>query len=294
MLPANPVMAEGEAAMANKVLVLGATGNVGRPLVAKLLEAKAGVKAASRRATPVAGAEAVRFDYTDQSTLPAAFEGVDRVFVMLPGGYTDPVGHLKPVIQAAADRRIKVVLQTAIGVDADEAIPYRQVERVLMGSGAPYVILRPNWFADNFHTYWLPGIKQGVLAVPAGDGQSSFIDVRDVAAGIAAVLTTNRYDGSAFNLTGPKAYSYGDAAAIISRTAGRPVRYTPVGDDAFIDMLTGAGVPEEYARFLTSIFQPVRQGWTAAVTTDVESLTGQTPRPLETYVADHAAAFRAG
>ncbi len=279
--------------MSKKVLVLGATGNVGRPLVARLIAAKEDVKAASRRAAPVAGAESVRFDYADPSTFEAAFDGVDRVFVMLPGGYTNPVGHLQPVIQAAADRRVKVVLQSALGVDADDAIPYRQVELFLMRSGTPYVILRPNWFADNFHTYWLPGIKQGVLTVPAGEGRSSFIDVRDVAAATAAVLTTNRYDGSAMNLTGPKAYSYGEAAAIISDVVGRPISYKPIQDDAFIDMLTRAGVPDDYARFLTSIFHPVREGCTAVVTHEVETLTGHAPRSLERYAADHAEVFRA-
>lgn len=278
--------------MPNKILVLGATGHVGAPLVAKLVAEKEPVKAASRRAAAVPGAEAVRFSYADPSSFPDALDGVDRVFVMLPGGYTDPVRHLQPFIQAAADRGVKVVLQTALGVDADDTIPYRQVELFLMRSGTPYVILRPNWFADNFHTYWLPGIKQGVLAVPAGEGRSSFIDVRDVAASAAAVLTSRRFDGSAFKLTGPQAYSYGDAAAILSTVAGRTITYQAIGDDAFIAMLTGAGVPQDYAAFLASIFHPVRQGWTAGVTGDVQTLTGIAPRSLESYAADHAAAFR--
>ncbi|MBD0315345.1 MAG: SDR family oxidoreductase [Nitrospiraceae bacterium] len=276
-----------------KVLVLGATGHVGSPLVSELVAAREQVKAASRRATPVAGAEAVRFDYADTSTFAAALEGVDRVFVLLPGGYTNPVAHLQPVIQAAADRKVKVVLQTAIGVDADDTIPYRQVELFLMRSGTRFVILRPNWFADNFHTFWLAGIKQGVLAVPAGEGKSSFIDVRDVAASTSAVLRTNRFDGNAFNLTGPTALSYDEAAAILSNVTRRTIRYQPIDDEAFIKMATSGGVPRDYATFLTGIFYPVRQGWTATVTDDVQSLTGSAPRSLETYAADHAAVLAA-
>ena len=105
--------------MHGKILVLGATGHVGAPLITHLVAAKQQVKAASRRAEVVAGAEPVRFDYADQTTYNAAFEGVDRVFVMLPGGYTNAMALLQPVIQAAVDRKVKVVLQTAIGVDAD-------------------------------------------------------------------------------------------------------------------------------------------------------------------------------
>jgi uncharacterized protein YbjT (DUF2867 family) len=278
--------------MPGKILVLGATGHVGVPLVAQLVAAKEPVKAASRRATRVMGTEAVRFDYADEQSYQAAFEGVDRAFVMLPSGYTDTVEYLQPIIQAAADRRVKVVLQTAIGVDADEKIPYRQVELFLIRTGTPFVILRPNWFADNFHNFWLESIKRGVIAVPAGEGRTSLIDVRDVAAAAAGALTTDRFDGNAFNVTGPKALSYDDAAAILSKVSGRKINYTPVDDDTFIQSATQAGLPSDYAVFLASIFFPVRQGWTAGVTGDVQTLTGKPARSFEHYAADHAAAFK--
>ena len=277
--------------MPGKILVLGATGHVGAPLVTELVAAKELVKAASRHKTLVAGAEVVSFDYADQKSYQTAFDGVDRAFVLLPGGYTNAVECLQPVIQAAADRKIKVVLQTAIGVDADEKIPYRQAELFLIRTGVQFVILRPNWFSDNFHTFWLDGIKRGVIAVPAGEGRSSFIDVRDVAASAAAVLTTDRFDGNAFNLTGPEALSYHDAATIISTVAGRKLTYTAVDDNTFIQMATRGGLPRDYAVFLASIFLPVRQGWTAGVTGDVPVLTAKRARSFEQYAMDHAAAF---
>src|SRR6187549_4165042 len=93
--------------MPGKILVLGAAGHVGAPLVTELLAAKEQVKAASRHTTLLAGAEVVRFDYADQRTYQTAFDGVDRVFVLLPSGYTNAVEWLQPVIQAAAIRRLK-------------------------------------------------------------------------------------------------------------------------------------------------------------------------------------------
>ncbi len=279
--------------MAGQILVLGATGTVGKPLVEQLLAAGHAVKAASRTATAIAGAEAVRFDYSDPSSFAAALDGVESAYVLLPGGYLNVVGLMTPLLQAAADRKIKIVLQSVIGVDADESIPYRQVELFLERSGTPFVILRPNWFTDNFHTYWLAGIKHGVISLPAADSKTSFIDVRDIAASAAAALTSNQFDGRAFNLTGPEGVSYQQAAAILSSVAGRPITYTPVDDETFIGILTGAGVPAEYAQFLASIFYPVRQGWVAAPTADVETLTGQAPRSVQAYAADHADRFKA-
>ena len=278
--------------MSHKILVLGATGNVGQPLVQTLLRQGQQVKAASRSAKPVAGAESVVFDYARPETFPAAFEGVDRAYVMLPTGYVNSKELLLSVIQAAAERHVKVVFQSAFGVDADDSIPYRQVEIALEKSGTPFVILRPNWFSDNFHTFWKAGIDHGRIAVPAAEGQSSFIDVRDIAESAAAALTTNRFDGQAFNLTGPEAVSYAKAAQILSEVICKPIAYTPIDDQTFIGMLIGAGVPGDYASFLASIFHPVREGWTAAVTDHVQLLTGKPPRSLATYVREHATALR--
>ncbi len=276
----------------NKVLVLGASGHVGQPLVAELLAKGEQVKAASRSGKAFGAAEGVVFDFADPTTFDAAFDGVDRAYVMLPGGYVESKALLEPVIQAAAERNVKVVFQSVLGVDADDSIPYRQVEIALENSGVPYVILRPNWFADNFHTYWKAGIDQGVIGVPAGEGKSSFIDVRDIASSAAAALTTDRFDNQAFNLTGPEALSYAQAAQKISAALGKPVVYQAMEESAFCDLLKSVGVPADYAEFLTSIFYPVREGWTAGVSDAVATLTDKAPRSLDEYIADHLAELR--
>ncbi|MCM5552665.1 SDR family oxidoreductase [Pleomorphomonas sp. NRK KF1] len=279
--------------MAGKILVIGATGNVGRPLVKALLARGEAVKAASRTGKPVEGAEGVAFDVADPMTFPAAFEDVDRAFVMLPGGYTEAKALLLPIIEAAVTRGVKVVLQSVFGVDADDSIPYRQVEIALETSGVRWVVLRPNWFTDNFINYWKPGIDAaGVIAVPAADGKSSFIDARDIADSAASALTTDRFDGKAFNLTGPEALGYAEAAALISEAIGKPVAYQAVDDDTFVGTLVGAGVPEVYARFLASIFYPVREGWTAVVTDDVQTLTGHPARRVADWVKENAATLK--
>ena len=278
--------------MAGKILVTGATGTVGKHVVAGLLVKGEQVVAATRHATPVAGAEARAFDITDPATLPGAFAGVNRAYLLVPGGHLGVDKLLAPVIDAAAKAGVKVVMQSLLGVDADDEIPYRKAEIQLEKSGARYVILRPNWFSDNFRTYWGPGIRAaGVVAVPAGEGKTSFIDVRDIAASAVAALTTDRFDNRAFNLTGPAAHSYGEAAAILSEVLGKPVRYDAVNDATFVNILTGAGVPADYAGFLASIFHPVREGWSAAVTGDVEELTGRKPIGLDQYARDDRAAI---
>lgn len=275
--------------MAGKILVLGATGTIGSKIARELVEKGEAVKAASRNATPVHGAEAVALNLSNPASLDAALDGVDRLFAIVPAGYTDPLGLLSPVVDAAAARKVKVVLMTAMGVDADDSIPYRQLELKLEKAGIPYAIIRPNWFADNFHTYWREGVRHNVIGVPAAEGKTSFIDTRDIAASAVALLTSSTFDGKAYNLTGPEALGYADAAKILGDVTGKPIAYQPLTDDAFISMLTGAGVPEDYSRFLAMIFHPVREGWTSGVSGDVEKLTGKPPRSLKAYAADYKA-----
>lgn len=270
----------------SKILVLGATGHVGRPLVRELLAKGERVKAASRSGAPVESAEGVAFTIQTPD-FDALFADVDRLFLLLPGGHVDSKGLLLPIVAAAAARGVKIVLQSAIGVDADESIPFRHVERAVERSGVPFVILRPNWFADNFHSFWKAGLDHGRIALPAGDGKSSFIDARDIAASAAAALTSSAFDGRAFDLTGPEALSYAEAAAILSEVLGRPIAYEPISDEAFVAMLTGAGVGADYANFLAAIFHTVREGWTAAVTDGVKTLTGREPIGLRRYATDN-------
>lgn len=279
--------------MTNKILVLGASGTVGRPLVRALLRKGEAVKAASRSGAAIEGAEGVRFDFADSASLHPALEGVDRVYLIAPAGVGDISGQLLPVVEAASARGAKIVMQSAIGVDADEANPYRVVERAIEASGRPCAILRPNWFADNFHSFWKAGVAAGEIALPAGEGRTSFIDVRDIAESAAGALTTGRFDGRAYTLTGPEALGYAEAAEVLSGALGRKVGYRAIDDRSFVAALVGAGLSEDYAGFLAAIFQPVREGFAAVVTSDVETLSGQAPRSLADYARDNRAALSA-
>lgn len=275
--------------MSKTILITGGTGNVGRALAETLRAAGASVRVGSRR--PEAGA--TRFDYKDKATYAAALADVDRLYAVVPTGELDPVGTVGPFLAEAAARGVKIVLQTAIGVDADDHIPLRVLEKQVEASGVPYVILRPNWFIDNFVNYWGKGIvDRGLIAVPAGDAATSFIDARDIADVAAGVLRSSQFDGQALILTGGEALSYGDAAKVLSDASGRSIRYEASDDDTLVTQLSALGVPEAYGRMLATIFYPVRQGWTAGVSPAVEAVTGKAPRKLATYARENAAAWQ--
>jgi uncharacterized protein YbjT (DUF2867 family) len=166
----------------SNILVIGSTGNVGRALTAELVRSGERVRAATRNPAqlkPPEGVEPVKFDYDDSRTFGPALEGSDHVFLIPPPTAT-PHTVMIPFLQEATRESRKVVLMTAMGTEFDDSAPLRQVELILERSGAPFAILRPNWFMDNFHTAWLAPIQQaGVIPLPDADSRTSLIDARE-------------------------------------------------------------------------------------------------------------------
>ncbi len=279
----------------NKTLVIGSTGNVGSALIQELTRSGEEVRAATRNPSRFgggAGVEPVRFDYSDPATFSGALEGANRVFMIGPPEPA-PDRVMIPFLEEATRDGRKVVLMTAMGTEFDDSAPMRKVELALEGSGTPFVILRPNWFMDNFHTIWLAPIQQaGVIPLPAADARTSLIDARDIGSSAAAALTSDRFDGGAFTLTGPEAMTYAEAASTLSAAAGREIRYVAVEDEQFIQSLADAGVPADLASYLAALFGFVRQGATAAVSGGVGELTGRAPHSLAQYAQDHAAMWK--
>ena len=280
-----------------KVLVLNATGKVSASVVDALVAKGHDVTAASRSAAKDsrANVRAVRFDYTDPSTFEPALEGVDRLFWVSPPLVLDGHGLSKPFFDLALKRVKKAVLMTASGVDVSDQIPLRQAELLVERSGVPFVHLRPTWFMDNFHSFWVDPIRhQGVIPLPAADAKTAFVDARDIADSAAAALVRDDIANKAFVITGPTAFTYAEAATVLAKAAGRPVSYVPIEDEAFVQGAVKGGIQEPYARLLVQLFQAVRAGAASAVTSAVEQLTGKSPRTLDAYAREYADAWKVG
>ncbi len=270
-------------------LIVGASGTVGSELARQLAAAGHTVRRATSRA-PTAP-DQVQLDLVTHQGLAHAFEGVDRAFLLAPPGHTNQHELLGPLVeQARAQRLDKLVLMTAMGADADPTAPLRRVELQLEASGLPFNVIRPNWFMQNFHTFWLAGIReQGTIFLPTGTAKGSFIDARDIAAVAATLLGGHAHDGTAFDLTGARALDHDEAAAILSRAAGRAIRYQDIPPEAMLAGLKGAGLPPAYAEFLVTILGYFKAGYAERVTDAVPRITGRAPIAFETYAQDHCA-----
>jgi uncharacterized protein YbjT (DUF2867 family) len=279
-----------------KHLIIGASGMVGSRIVDLLVQDGRQVRATTHRREAVGnrnGIERMYFDAATGQGLEAVFEGVDRAFLMVPPGFADHYKVLAPLIAEARRRGLeRVVLMTAMGANLADT-PFRKAEEALKASGLGYAIVRPNWFMQNFNTFWLAGIRdEGVIRLPVGKGRTSFIDARDIAAVAAQLLTAPQLEDIELDVTGPTALDHDEVARILSMATNRPVRFENVEPEVLGKGLVAAGVPADYAAFLLQILALVKQNHAARVTPTVRDVLGREPIGFGQYAREHRELFK--
>ena len=276
-------------------LVIGASGTVGSNIVKDLVALGHQVRATTSRkdATGTKGSvDTVLLNLASGEGIAAALKGVDGAFLLAPPGYADQEKLLSPIVAEATRQKTgKVVLMTAMGANAADT-PFRRVEQQLEASGLRYNVIRPNWFMQNFQTFWAHGINaDGRIALPAGTAKTSFIDARDIAAVAVRLLTTNDQDNKAFDITGPESLTHAEVAAILANETGRNIAYQDIDPDVLRKGLLAGGVPADYTEFLLVILGFLKQGYAEPITSEVKNLLGREPIRFAKYAKDARAAW---
>lgn len=275
------------------ILVTTPNGKVGREVATQLIAQDQEVRLAAhtpekaREAFPGApNVEVVPFDFADEKSVRAALGGVDALYLASPG--EGDIGMMRRAVDLAKEADVKrIVRLSAMGVEGNDN-PLRQVEQTIEASGLAWTHLRPNWFMQNFSTTSAESIrKRGILAEPAGDAVTSFIDTRDIAAVGVKALTEEGHNEQAYALTGERALDRYEVANTLSQATGKEVRYEPLSEEAFRERMSDAGMSEEYLEMLTGFYQMVRAGHTAPVTETFERVMGRAPISLGQFARDH-------
>jgi uncharacterized protein YbjT (DUF2867 family) len=284
--------------MAGMVLVVGATGRVGRELVKLLLMRGEAVKAATRNPSGhpfPPSVKAVKFDFEEPGTFGPALEDVDKLFLIARPADNRSDEAAAPLIDEAKKRNIGLLVNlTAMGAEQDETFMLRVLERYVEASGIPFVHLRPNWFMQNFDSGPIFADIRATRAIhlPAADGRLSFIDVRDIAAVACEALTVPGLRGNAYTLTGAEALSHFDVAEKLSAASGAAISYVPIGQEAARAGLAARNVPSGHIERWSDFFSKVRRGLCEPVSGDVEKILGRPPILFDRYAADFARSWQ--
>ena len=187
--------------MTQTILITGATGTVGSEVVRQLSTKGETVKAAARSPNDTTfshlnGAQTVQLDLNSTDTIASAFHDVDKLFLLTPF-QPNMVDLTSNLVNVAKNAKVKHIVKLSVmGADAEPGITpsrlHRQAEKIIEESEIRFTFLRPNFFMQNFVNFFSHTIKsQNAFYVPAGDGQISMVDVRDIASVASQVLTSN-------------------------------------------------------------------------------------------------------
>ncbi|XDD49856.1 NmrA family NAD(P)-binding protein [Leptospira sp. WS92.C1] len=276
-----------------KIFVYGATGLVSGFVVKGLLEKGHEVYAGSRApesAKKVTNLHWIKVDSKQPNLGLEILDQVDRAFLLSPPGQTDQYSILNPWIEKAKSKKLqKVVLMTAMGVEhSPEDLPFRKLEIALKKSGLVYNILRPNWFMQNFQTFWISGIlKDKKIYFPAGNAKTSFIDARDIASSTVALLLGDSLNGQEFTLTGKESLTHEEVAAKLSKATGLNISFADITPEDFKKGLVEAGVNEDYANVLVYIAGALKEGHASPVLDTVKQITGNEPILFNQYANEN-------
>ena len=283
------------------ILVTGASGTVGRPVLEEVAKTGKPVKAMYRSAEDArnapAGVATAIADFADKASIAKALQGIDTIYLVC-----SPIPQLveleNNVIQACKQAGVAyVVLNSALGAgDYPKSFPswHRQVEDKLKASGLPYAILRPNSFMQNIAAYMAPSIRaQSAFYSAMGDAKLSLIDVRDIAVIVAKALTNPAaFAGKTIELNGPEAFSYTEIAAKISRVAGRTVQYVDIPETAQRQGMLDLGMPEWQVNALLELQQYYTvAGKGADVKPPIKEFLGRAPITLDQYLNENKDIF---
>jgi NAD(P)H dehydrogenase (quinone) len=278
------------------IAVTGATGQLGRLVVTGLLDA--GVPAAEvvavvrtpEKAADLAarGVDVRQAGYDDAAALEAALKGVDRLLLVSGSEVGRRVEQHANVLQAAKATGVALVVYTSAPKADDTPLPlapeHVATERLIADFAVPAVVLRNNWYFENYDQQITRAAGTGELTGSAGHGRIAAATRADLAAGAVAVLTATEPATGVLELGGDEAWTLAELAAAVAAETGREVTYRDLSADEHVATLVAAGLPEGTARFVAGLDQAIAQGALDTGSHALSELIGRPTTTLAEYV----------
>lgn len=285
-----------------KILVTGATGNVGSLLIPILTDLGADVRALVRDEAKAqglrdAGVELVVGDLDKPDTLDAAFQGMDKVFLITPPN-PNQVIQAENGVHAAQRTGSPFLVRLSAGAvkGMPGALPrvsgqHAETDEMLKASGLSYNIIRPHFYMQNTMMAAQTVASEGIVYMAMKDGRTGMIDVRDIVDVAVKVLTEDGHEGKSYTLTGPASISFNDVADALSKTLGKRVNYVNVPTEAAREGIISMGMSEWFGDAMSEYFQAFSEGYGDFTSPDVEKVTGNLPRSYETFASNFDQVF---
>jgi uncharacterized protein YbjT (DUF2867 family) len=281
------------------ILVTGATGATGSALVRLLVGKKAPVRALARNPEKAKtrlgpGVDIVLGDFDRPESLDLAMRGIDRMFLL-----SSPGERAATLQGNAIDAAVRAGVRHIVKMSAVESVSnspcrllrvHAEIEHKLESSGIPYTNLRPHSFMQSTFAFAETIASQGKFYAPAA-GEFPLVDVRDIAAVAAEVLTTPGHEGMTYTITGPEALTYTQVASKIGAAIGRPIQFVEVPSAAVREAMLAKGMSEWIVDGLIELFALYATGRASFITDVVETVGKKRPTMFDQFAAESAPRF---
>ena len=279
--------------MTRKVLVTGATGNIGSQLTPRLaahdgLEVRAYVRDAEKAAQlRDAGAKLAIGTFEDAGSLRTALKDIDTVVLITPPGPNaadQAIGVVDAAKEAGVRRIVRIsALKASVDGPTDNTRQHGRTDEAILSSGLAYTILRPHFFMQNLFMSAQTIATDGNMFWGMGDGKLGTIDVRDIVDSAEKAVLSDEFDNHILSLTGPETLSFHDMASRLTKILGRPVTYVPVSLDAVEQSLRDMGMGDWFPKVMRDYSGAYSRGWGDFTDGDVERVTGHAARSFDEF-----------
>lgn len=284
----------------SKILVTGATGSLGKQTI-EFLRSKTDVSNIvalvrdKSKATDLKnlGVEIRVGDYDDLESLNVAFKGIDKLFFISASDVEKRLPQHKNVLEAIKQSEIKHVVYTSfVRKNETDSSPIAALGKAhiftddsLINSGITYTILRHTLYME-FAPFFMGDkvLETQMVYLPSGNGKVAFLLRSEMAEIAANVLTSEGHENKIYNISGEQAFSYGDIARMISKIAGKEIKFVSPPLDEFVHTLQKAGVPEGMIGMSTGFAQAIEQGEFDIPNPDISQLLGRKPVSLADFL----------
>ena len=288
--------------MSQSILITGANGNVSTAVIGALKNKQVNVRAMVRNTSKTAaleaqGVEVVIGDLEDPTSLPKAFDGIDKVFLLSSNGPRCAENHSNGVWAARQAGVSHVVRMSAIGAANNAPTINSRLHALsdneLAASGMPYTIVKPQFFMQNLMMAAQSVAKDGAIYMPLADGRIGMVDVRDIGDFAAKVLTSGGHESQSYTLTGPDSVTMSQVAEAFTTALEKPIKYVAVTLEQGAQSMAGMGMDAFTLNMMNDYMKVYSNNWGDVVTNTFQKITGKAPRSVGDFARDFAGAFGA-
>jgi NAD(P)H dehydrogenase (quinone) len=283
----------------SNILVTGATGGLGKAVIENLLKTvspgdlavlvRDPAKATDLQAQ---GVSVKQGDYNDYASLIAAFEGVDKLFLVSGNDIPNRVPQHTNAINAAKEAGVQHLVYTSFQRKTEDgssaaafvAEAHLATEKLLKESGLTYTILKNALYLDVLPLFMGPVLDTNTIYLPAGEGKVPYASRADMGAAGAAVLTGTGHENKSYEISNDTSYSFQDIARILSDLSNKTIQYFSPTAEEFGSALAAAGVPAGAIEMTAGFCVAMAQGEFDFPGTDLEKLLGRKPETAAQFL----------